>query len=131
MMKRAMTWTCSLCLLALFVAGCGQTTIDGPGGKKLTLKTPWSVDIERGGTAQIDVGIERTKTDEPVTVSIGQLPRGVSARQTTKTVETDSVVFILEADSDAALVSNHAVAITLQGPEGMKGTRHVRLSVGE
>ena len=119
-------------VLALVLTGCNgdnSTTIQGPGGRELTLTVPDDVTILRGTSRKVDVEIDRENTREPVTVSIGNLPEGVRARQSSQTVETDAVTFILEADRQADLVYNQAVRVTMEGPEGMRAVQQFSLTV--
>jgi hypothetical protein len=109
--------------------GCQTATVEGPQGQKLTLITPTNVAIARGTSETFDVEVQRTNTDAAVTLTLDQLPDGVSARRPSQTIETDSAAFILQAEDDAALVSNHAVAVTIEGPGGMRGTEYVNLTV--
>jgi hypothetical protein len=129
-MRRTALLVIPILVFALMaVAGCERVTVEGSGGRSLSLTMPANVDIVRGRTETVEVYITRKNTTAPVTVSISQLPSGVTVRQPSRTVETDSVAFILEANNDATLVKNQAVAVTIEGPDGMRGTDHFNLSV--
>ncbi len=118
-------------LVLLSAVGCQQETVQGPSGKALTLTTPSSVTIRRGGQRTVEMGIARKNTRADVTVSLSQLPSGVTVGESSRRVATDSVSFILKADPTAALVGGQAVTVTIEGPDGMRGTEHFRLSVVE
>jgi hypothetical protein len=119
----------ALLTTAILITGCQKATVQGPGGKSLTLLTPKTLTIGRGETRTLEVGIERRQTTAPVTVSLSLLPDGVTARQASKTVETDAATFVLQASRQAALVRNQAAAVTIEGPDGMRGTEHIRMTV--
>jgi hypothetical protein len=127
--------TCVLVTLAaatMMTAGCQQATITGPGDRELSMEFPAYVTIQRGSSERMEVEIHRTATREPVTVSISNLPDGVTAKQTRQTVETNEVTFMLEADRNAALVSNQAVSITLTGRQDDQSvTEHFKLTVSD
>jgi hypothetical protein len=66
-----------------------------------------------------------------VTVAISQLPSGVSADQSSQTVQDgqSKASFILKADKSAGLVANQAVRIVTTGPSGMQSTQYLKLTV--
>ncbi len=123
----------SVSMLALFsllaLAGCQQSTVRGPEGKALTLTVPAAVTLHRGETQTVQVGLARTEFTQGVTVSLANLPAGVTARESSKTVETTAATFVLTASQDAALVTNQAVNVTAKGPNGMATTEQMRLTV--
>lgn len=121
----------TLAVLAFGLVGCDTPTVEGSGGKELTLVTPGDVTIQRGRSEKVEFQIERRNTREAVTVSISRLPDGVSTRSMSQTTEADSVMFILEADHDAALVTNQAVAVNIESRDGLRGTEYMRLTVVE
>ena len=113
------------------LAGCQTGTVRGPGGQVLTVETPRMVTIQRGQTETLKIGIERKHFTGAVTVSIAQLPAGVTVDEPSKKVETDAATFVFKAANDAALVRNHAMQVSAGGPEGMAVTKHVKLTVKE
>ncbi len=115
------------CLFAL--AACQSATVRGTEGRSLTATTPTSMTLHRGGSAPLEVGIDREKFTGPVTVSIFQLPKGVESDQSSISAETTSATFILKAASAADLVSNQAVGVTVEDPNGRKATQFVNLTV--
>ncbi|MFP4214466.1 MAG: hypothetical protein ACLFVH_00950 [Phycisphaerae bacterium] len=119
-------------LVSIGIVGCQQAHVSGPGSRELSMTFPAYVTIQRGSDRMVDVTITRVATREPVTISISQLPSGVTAKQSSQTVETDEVTFILQADRDAALVSNQQVALTIQGERNSQSaTDHFHLAVTE
>ena len=127
-----MRCTVSLLLAAAFlVAGCdnGGTTVRGPAGQTLTLRTPQTFVIQRGTTKPLVVDLDREGFSGPVRVAIMDLPQGVRARETAQRVETTGATFLIRADRDAALVSSHRVRISAQGPGGMEAIREISMNV--
>ena len=116
-----------LCVLA----GCQTATVRGPEGKMMTVEVPMAVTVQRGPTQPLTIEIERGDFTDPVTVSVSQLPAGVTVDKASKTVETDAATFMLKADKDAAMVVNQAVRVNVTGPGGMAATKYVKLTVKE
>ena len=116
-----------LCLLA----GCQTGSVRGPGGQAMTVETPMTVTIQRGQTETMKIGIDRKNFVDAVTVSVSQLPAGVTVDEPSKKIETDAATFLLKAAKDATLVVNQAMAVKVSGPEGMAVTKHVKLTVKE
>ncbi len=125
----------ALALLAgaiMLPAACQKKTLEGPGGKQIVAYTPRDVEIQRGTRNKtLEVQLVRRNTRREVKVSISQLPEGITVANPTQSVETDSVAFILEASDEAALVTDHKVVITIEGPDEMQGTEYVNLTVLE
>ncbi len=117
--------------LVLVMAAGYQTTVRGPEGKTLTVVAPLPVTIHRGETKLVKVGVKREKISEGVRVSLSNLPAGVTAKDSSMTVETDAATFVLEASKTADLVAKHAVMITAEGPAGMRASREFELTVKE
>jgi hypothetical protein len=115
------------CLLA--IAACHSATVRGTQGQSLTATTPTSMTIHRGDSASLEVGIDRERFTGPVTVSIFQLPKGVESDKSSVSAETTSATFILKAAMAADLVSNQAVGVTVEDPNGRKATQFVSLTV--
>ena len=117
----------AVCLLA--VGACQTATVRGPEGQSLTATTPRSMTIRRGDTSTLEVGIDREKFTGPVTVSIFQLPKGVESDKSSIKAETTSATFILKAAAGADLVTNQAVGVTVEDPDGRKATQFVNVNV--
>ncbi len=114
----------------LFAAACtSDATVRGTQGKSLTSTTPKSMTIHRGDSAPLEVGIDREKFTGPVTVSIFQLPKGVESDKSSIKAETTSATFILKAGAAADLVTNQAVGVTVEDPNGRKATQFVNVNV--
>lgn len=124
--------TFTACALALIVvAGCKQTSVEGPGGKKLTLMKPADQTLTKGTPNQVMITINRDNFRDEVSVSFDNLPQGVTVQDKDKKIANgDSTAsFTLLADANAALVQNHEVRVTVTGPDNMKATEVFRLSV--
>jgi hypothetical protein len=114
--------------MLMLAVGCEKTTVQGPGGQAMTISTPRSVAISRGETRALSINVDRKNFDDPVRVSIAQLPEGVSADRTTKTIETDAATFMLSAAPTATMVVNQQVRITVAGGD-MRATEYFALTV--
>ena len=126
-MKLYMPAALMACLLA--VAACHSTTVRGTQGRSRTATTPISMTLHRGETASLEVGIDRERFTGPVTVTIFQLPRGVVSDKSSIEAETTSATFILKAGSAADLVSNQAVGVKVEDPDGRQATQFVNFTV--
>lgn len=119
-MKKPVLAVCVLGLL--FALGCGQrATVEGTGGRKLTLVGPDSVTVKQGDIAEMKVVIKRENFDAPVLVTIINLPAGVKAIDSGMSIVGTEGIFHLQAAGDAALVANHQATITATAtaPEGI------------
>jgi hypothetical protein len=127
-----------LCL-AFAVAGsigaCNKesSSVEGTGGKKLTLDNPGDHTIQQGETDKLDIEITRTNFDEAVDVEIADLPAGVTVSGGSKKTipagqaKLDDVTLV--AAADAAIVKDHRVSLTATGPEGKKVTQYFKVTV--
>lgn len=109
--------------------GKNTVTVSGTKARQMTVSVPRSVTIQRGQTKVFEVGIERKNFTEGVRVKVSQLPKGVTVDDSSKNVETDAVIFILEAAYSAYLVSDQAVKVTVDGPGDMQSIQVFRLTV--
>ncbi|MFP4355635.1 MAG: hypothetical protein ACLFUJ_10985 [Phycisphaerae bacterium] len=117
-------------LLILGMIGCGDsTTIQGPGGKELTVTVPSEVELTRGHQQSISIELDRKGFTDPVDVSLSNLPDGVEAQADSKSVSSDVATFVLLVDSDADLVAGHAVNLTVEGPDGMSMVKTIPMAV--
>jgi hypothetical protein len=119
----------AIAISLLAVTACHSATVRGTEGESLTATTPRSMTLRRGATSSLEVGIDREKFTGPVTVSIFQLPKGVESDKSSIKAETTSATFILKAGTAADLVSNQAVGVTVEDPDGRKATQFVNLTV--
>jgi hypothetical protein len=123
----------SVILLSLVAApGCWfwqqDVTVHGPGNEKLKITAPDSISVTRGETTTLEIGIERTGFDDPVQVSLSNIPEGISVDNSSKSVQTTKATFVLTADVDAPIVSQ-PIKVTAQGPHDMEAVLHVGLDV--
>jgi len=119
----------AIALSLIAVTACHSATVRGTNGESLTATTPRSMTLHRGDSSPLEVGIDREKFTGPVTVSIFQLPKGVESDKTSVKAETTNATFILKAAAAADLVSNQAVGVTVESPDGRKATQFVNLTV--
>jgi hypothetical protein len=129
-----MKWmTLVVCLgLVVGLVGCGEKgTVTGSGGKKLTLTAPAATTVKQGDSKDVTVTIKRTKFDEPVTVTLSDLPKGVTADESKKTIEKgqDSVKFTLTAADNANPEKGHKVKVTAKASDMTEGPLEFTLNV--
>jgi hypothetical protein len=112
-------------------AGCRESQVYGPGGSSVTSVTTRAMNIRRGEQKALAVDIDRRDFSGPVTVSIWQLPRGVTVDQSSVKTDADQASFVLKAAPDAGLVENQAVGITIESPDGRRASHYVNVTVTE
>jgi hypothetical protein len=116
--------------LALTAAlGCQKEKIEGANSSSVTMFMPRTMEIQRGQRAMLDVTLMRRDTRREVTLTVSNLPEGVTVEDASHTTAGDEVTFVLEAGDDAALVTDHDIAISLEGPDDMQGADYVALTV--
>jgi len=118
-----------LTLALATAAGCHTTEVNGPGGESVAATTPRSLTLHRGSSIALEVDIDREQFTGPVTVSVSQLPKGVSADRASAKVESTMATFVLEASKTADLVSNQKIAVTVEGMGGRKAMQYISLDV--
>jgi len=106
-----------------------ETTVRGENGEKLTLVKPSSQSVRRGDAETLTIRVKRNGLSDPVSVSLSQLPAGVEAVDTPKSVNGDSVEVVLRASPSADLVTNQLVMVTASGPNGMGAQESFKLTV--
>jgi hypothetical protein len=122
-----------LALTLGLAVGCRETTVQGAQGRALTLKKPADQTLRQGETEKVNVSISRSKFSDPVSVRFSDLPQGVKVIDADRRLATDesSATFNLQAAPDAALVTNHAVRVTVDGPDGLSATEIFQMTVKE
>ncbi len=123
------------------LAGCeNKTTTTGstpPAGnsgqattKKLTLKAPATQSIKRGDTDQLSISITRDNFNDPVTVRLNDLPKGVVCEETEATIPAGqtSTKLTLKASADAE-VGEHDVKVDARAPGIQENVQTVKLNV--
>lgn len=122
---------CAAAIVLLMVAlGCEQTTVEGTGGRKLTLLQPFQQTMRRGETNEITITVGRTNFVAPIEVKFSDLPRGVEVVENEKIpADQDVGIYTLHAEPDADLVTHHVVKVTVEGPEGMTATETFEITV--
>jgi hypothetical protein len=127
-------------LLAI-ITGCSNTTssintrVSPTSGevlrdKVLTLSANEEQTIERGKTDEVDIGITRSNFDEPVTIEVGTLPKGITVVGKEMTIPNNAkkLTLTLQASADAA-VGKHDVMITASAPGIQKTSQSFKLNV--
>jgi hypothetical protein len=129
-MKKLVSGFVVACMLVGAV-GCEKTTVEGTGGKKLTLTKPSDETIKQGDTASVKVHISREKFRDAVSVRFEDLPAGVEVQDKDGKIGTEdsSATFTLKAAGDAKLVENHQAKVTVTGPDGIKATEPFKITV--
>lgn len=115
------------------VLGCERTTVRDASGRKLTLMKPADQTLTRGETNKVAVTIARSNFDGPVNIMFEDLPKGVKLVEGKKSIEKDDSLdtWTLMADAEADLVTNHAVRIIAEGPEGLRAAETFYITVKE
>jgi hypothetical protein len=112
-----------LCLLPL--TACESTNTRGPGATELTITTPPSLIVTRGGLPQQQqFAVNRIGFSNPVKLTISDLPPGVTANPMELTVEAGAGTVSFMAASDAPIVANHKAKVTGSAGKGEVETVH-------
>ena len=119
------------CVAVMTVCGCEQSTVKGPEGERMTVSVPSALTLHRGQYQTLEVAVDRGNFSGPVTLSIAQLPNGVTVKSATQTIETDKAVFVLTASDSAEIVGNQQVKIIARSPSGAESTQYVSVSVAK
>jgi hypothetical protein len=134
-MKRFLAFlpACSLVSLLVLGASCDRTSVEDSAGRKLTLKKPVDQTLTRGKTNDLRVEVDRKNIQDPVTLEIDQLPKGVHVVNTDVKIprDSESVTLTLHADPTADIVSNHRVTVTAKAPPDLQATEVFQVSVKE
>lgn len=117
-------------LALVTLLGCQQIITDPPHDASVSMTIPQSVTIQQGKTQNVTVAVHRYNYTQPVTVSLSELPEGVSAKESSLSVTGDSATFVLTAGAKAKLVANHPVTVSIEGPGDDHGKSSMLLTVG-
>jgi hypothetical protein len=128
-MKYATRFVAALAVL-VSALGCEKTSVEGAGGKKLTLIAPASQTLKRGETNQIAITVTRSNCADSVAVKFSDLPKGTSVVEDKK-IDADKNVgtYTIHSTPDADLVTNHVAKVTVEGPGGMTATESFQVTV--
>jgi len=120
-------------LFLVLMVGCQRTTVEGPGGKKLTLTKPSDQTLKRGDMHQVKVSISRTGFTDEVGVQLENLPAGVVVENKDHKIGSNesSATFNVKAEDNAGLVANQEVRVTVTGPDGMKVMEPFKITIKE
>lgn len=129
-MKRLVSGLFIACVVVGTV-GCEKATVEGPGGKKLSVTKPSDQSVKQGDTDSVKVSISRTNFRDAVTVRFDNLPQGVEIQDKDKKIpaEETSATFTLKAAPDAKIVENHEAKVTVTGPDGMSASEPFKVTV--
>lgn len=105
------------------------TTVRGKNGEVLVLYKPSNVSLRRGDAEPITVRMRREHFDGDVKVSVSNLPSGVEAVDAPRSTRGDSIRIVLRARDRADLVRNQEVLVSVEGPEGIRATESLSLTV--
>jgi hypothetical protein len=105
------------------------TTVRGKNGEVLVLYKPSDVSLRRGDAEPITVRMRRENFDGDVKVSVANLPAGVEAVDAPRSTRGDSIRIVLRARDRADLVQNQEVRVSVEGPEGIRATESLSLTV--
>jgi hypothetical protein len=130
-----LTWFAAIALV--MAAGCQKSTSTGPSTtgksedtKKLTLVTSESQSIEQGETDRIQITINRDNFNDPVTISLNDLPPGIEFVEKTATIPpNDNMVTLTLKAADDAAVGEQTFVIVAEAPGLDKNTQTVKLMV--
>lgn len=101
-----------------------------PGGM-LTLAKLGDVTIQRGGTAQVKVAIERKNLTGEVSFDFDNLPKGVTVTDKDKKLAGNEAAYTLNASDSAELVAKHQVKVTAKAPDGPGVSQMFSITVEE
>jgi hypothetical protein len=133
-MSKLMTLTIVGLVGLTLTVGCRKTTtVEGTGGKKLSVTKPSSLTIKQGATEQVKITISRTNFTDPVDVKFEKLPPGVTVvEKTTQIVPSDtSATFTFKADDTAPVVTNHDATVSVTGPGDLKSTETFPITINK
>ena len=139
-MMRALRTVAFVASMGLLPASCtdkggrsqsaDHTTVRGPAGQKLTIVKPSGVSLRRGQSETVTINLRRENLNGDVTISIANLPAGVEAVDAPRATRENSVKVVLRAKESAALVKNYQALVNADGPEGIRATETLQVSIG-
>jgi hypothetical protein len=120
-------------LLSVVALAACTSTVEGPDDTALTLVRPVDQSMEQGATNEVKIVVHRKNFVRDVPVKFKDLPSGVKVVERDLEIPADDTTrtFTLYAERDAKPVSDHAVHVTVRGPEGIETTETFRLTVKE
>lgn len=129
-MLRSTLMTGALVLATAFW-GCASTKAVNEAGQRLIVYRPANESITQGDKDDVDIRVSREDFDGALTVSISDLPEGVSVLNENMTIERHEGKFTLSlmAAPDAPVVKDHIVHVRVAGDNGLGAQESFRLSV--
>jgi hypothetical protein len=132
-MKKLIAIAMAFCLVG--AVGCEQKTGTAPGTdpnkpKKLTLRVSDSLTITQDKTDEFTVNISRSQFNDPVTIEVKDLPKGVTLETKDLTIPADKTMhsLTLKAAPDAP-AGDFIFHILAKGPGIESDTANVKLTV--
>jgi uncharacterized membrane protein len=129
-----------LCVALAATTGCNNTTKTGSTrvsptsneqvAKTLSLTSAKEQTIEKNGTDKVDVSISRTNFEDPVTIAVTNLPKGVELvdKELLIASGSKSLTFTLKAAADA-VAGDHQVTLTASAPGVPNNSQTFKLTV--
>lgn len=132
-MKKLIGIAMAFCLVG--AVGCEQKTATAPGTDpnkpvRLTLRLATSQSITQDKTDDMTVNISRSQFNDPVTIEVKELPKGVEVLTKDMTIPPDKTLLTvqLKAAADAAPVTDHPIKVIARGG-GAETEEIVKLTV--
>jgi hypothetical protein len=103
-------------------SGCNKgekKTVEGEGGKKLTVRAPGNTSIQPGDTTSITVNVTREKFNDAVDLNFSGLPTGVKIKEIETVISKDVsfAKFTLQAAADSPPVEDQVVTVAAASGE--------------
>lgn len=129
-----------LCIALAATTGCNNTTKTGSTrlsptsnesvAKTLSLTAAKEQTIEKNGTDKVDVSVSRTNFEDPVTIAVTNLPKGIELVDKELTIASGSktITFTLKAAPDA-VAGDHQVTLTASAPGVPNNSQTFKLTV--
>ncbi len=105
------------------------TTVRGKNGEVLVLYKPSNLSLRRGDAESLTVRMRRENFSGDVKVTVENLPSGVEAVDAPRSTRSDSIKIVFRARDRADLVKNQDVRISAEGPDGIRATESISLTV--
>ena len=120
----------ALTFAGIALAGCSKSaTVTGEADKKLTLKEPASVTLERGGMAKAEINITRHDLAGEVSISFSGLPKGVEVVDSANNIVGDQGTYTLRASDSADLVEKSVAHVKATGAGPIAVSQPITITV--
>jgi len=136
---KPLKWMSAIGLALVVAVGCEQSnTTKGPASatspsssaKKLTVTAATQQTIKRGDTDDFVVKINRDNFNDPVTIRLNDLPKGVECTETEAVIPSGSTSFTFKLKADeTAEIGEHQVKVDAQAPGLAENVQTVKLTI--